>query len=1095
MQELDLTSIREKLTPYLPDILEIKGKEIVLFLGITGSGKSTGISALLGQDLIYKGKILIPNPEAHYDNTKYPKIGVDPMKSESPSSAIYPSQKGYSYCDTVGLLDTDELEGRIIASISLELAVRLSSQIKAVVVVINQHDLHSQKAKTFKDLSKLLNLLFKGNFKNHGQSIAFLITQENPKDLRYDGAQKIQEYHIESFEDTIKRTERNYGQLLSCMEKGTAFENVVDKLFPKNPNKKLKNAKEDLLIKDFFEMMVNPERLIIMDYKYGDTFQDRLHEFIENSKPLPKEAFSFSGHDTSRTLFDQMIHEATSLHHKSLAFIESYPKEIVLYDKKVLNIQSEINRKEKRLSALNNGDESIEVEKINTKNEIEIQRLYLENVDTRLNGLCSSQDAYIQDRELRKSEDEVVYVALKFEDFEPQIEPDEGKYKTFVYEYGKETPNEQKTPIISVKGPKRVQELFTDMLDLEEGLSRFNLKYSSNNIFDWWFASKSLSTGDYIDDYVKGLVLKTFEEIDISFDKSDNSDIITYLLSGEVGKEKFEDSTPKEPSGFFPAYSLFQGNLFYKAFIRSEKQRDYMSRLENIVIWAKREGKDYLLDSLQNIANGLIVTNSFVLLMTKLKFLPENVKWVDMLEEKIEKIKASIELEQREFDRISEEINSLNEKLENLEWGIQDEHEEKIAKIQDEIFILGNMIEKAEAEKRSLGKQFEDSKKHIEDKKEEILFVSDMLQSLSYDTEHPLRRGFLDYCKNYFNHPGRQINGFNENVDLIYQAAFYTEIFKGLTLHPISRDDSNRSLFQAIAHHAHEEGDYEILRGAMIAHLEANQNEFEPFVTNDFKTYADDIFSGVSLVGEIELKIIQRIINRPIVVLKPDTDPDIFPNDLENYDFEGSPIFIYQTGGSHYDTFDLSRDVSAEEVLMRIRFALDDDKPVMYDQTLMQSYEHLLSSEPNFDQEVLYRMVDNVSGQEFLKAFENTARLKAKNDIGKQSDEKALLEKDLKAMNTIFYYRETYFKENFPDSPTNNKRISDPQDDANIRYAQVSADNKQLKNEIALLKEKNEHLEEEKMQLQERLIKLMDYVEEHIHLAKNKSVDRFGFNQ
>jgi U-box domain/OTU-like cysteine protease len=98
-------------------------------------------------------------------------------------------------------------------------------------------------------------------------------------------------------------------------------------------------------------------------------------------------------------------------------------------------------------------------------------------------------------------------------------------------------------------------------------------------------------------------------------------------------------------------------------------------------------------------------------------------------------------------------------------------------------------------------------------------------------------------------------------------------------------------LFHAIGLYLGEDANF--LRRIVSAHMEENFDEYKIYRQGDdetFRNYIKAIRNGAEWGDHIEIEIIQRITDRPVVIIHPDGNPTI-PNNLDTY--QGHPIFIY----------------------------------------------------------------------------------------------------------------------------------------------------------------------------------------------------------
>jgi HEAT repeat protein len=139
------------------------------------------------------------------------------------------------------------------------------------------------------------------------------------------------------------------------------------------------------------------------------------------------------------------------------------------------------------------------------------------------------------------------------------------------------------------------------------------------------------------------------------------------------------------------------------------------------------------------------------------------------------------------------------------------------------------------------------------------------------------------------------------------------EVLAGLRYKKVQGD--GHGLFFAIGLCLDE--DAPSLRNRIVAHLELNFTDFKDYrsLDGDFKNYIENIRIGAELGDNIEITIIQRIISRPIIVIRSDANPTIFGNLAER---QGDPIFIYCNNG-HYDAFVTEIRGNSQNILEKVR--------------------------------------------------------------------------------------------------------------------------------------------------------------------------------
>lgn len=157
-----------------------KTKEIILVMGNTGSGKSTVVNYLLGNEMIKSFSTLGETVfTTKLDNSSFPKIGHN--ESETLYSMLYKDEATkLVYCDCPGFYDQRGDEEQICTEISMQLILKYAQSIKAVLIVIDYNELYVTRGNGFISLNKTLSKLFK-TLDSVFNSILFIFTKVDQK--------------------------------------------------------------------------------------------------------------------------------------------------------------------------------------------------------------------------------------------------------------------------------------------------------------------------------------------------------------------------------------------------------------------------------------------------------------------------------------------------------------------------------------------------------------------------------------------------------------------------------------------------------------------------------------------------------------------------------------------------------------------------------------------------------------------------------------------------------------------------------------------------------------------------------------------------
>jgi len=161
---------------------DAKDNNLILVMGITGSGKSTTINYLLGHKIVERRGIGydvdIGNIIGEH-SSQVAEIGNDNYKSATLYAQCYSNNRSSAvYCDCPGFLDSRGIEEQIVVEISRELAVKMCKSVAGIIMVIDYSSIISSRGQAFKQLCTILNELFI-DINKINDSIIFIITKTN----------------------------------------------------------------------------------------------------------------------------------------------------------------------------------------------------------------------------------------------------------------------------------------------------------------------------------------------------------------------------------------------------------------------------------------------------------------------------------------------------------------------------------------------------------------------------------------------------------------------------------------------------------------------------------------------------------------------------------------------------------------------------------------------------------------------------------------------------------------------------------------------------------------------------------------------------
>lgn len=137
----------------------------------------------------------------------------------------------------------------------------------------------------------------------------------------------------------------------------------------------------------------------------------------------------------------------------------------------------------------------------------------------------------------------------------------------------------------------------------------------------------------------------------------------------------------------------------------------------------------------------------------------------------------------------------------------------------------------------------------------------------------------------------------------------------GLKLIPIVPD--GHCLYSSVKRHINKE--VKELRELVAEHMAKNKARFSGFITlsegQTWDNYIDALKTTNAWAGNVEIKALMEILNRPIVVIGPDCQ---VINSIDIQGFTEEPIFVSYNGINHYDALDLLPGSTGQSVLTRL---------------------------------------------------------------------------------------------------------------------------------------------------------------------------------
>ena len=245
----------------------------------------------------------------------------------------------------------------------------------------------------------------------------------------------------------------------------------------------------------------------------------------------------------------------------------------------------------------------------------------------------------------------------------------------------------------------------------------------------------------------------------------------------------------------------------------------------------------------------------------------------------------------------------------------------------DEISCTDNLYQKGE------WKEWRKAKFIITTRPEKfgILLTTDelkleLIKAFSPSENEDIPPSLVLYRLNEFNQ--QQLESFVAQWESI-QTAQSKKSLSGLQYQEVRGD--GHCLYHAVALYCGK--DQNTLRQRVTNHLEENLAEFRNFVNpllmpdQTLESYIQDVRMGKEWADNIEIEVLQRILKRPIIIIRPDANPTI-PDNIDTY--QTDPIFVYYNGHTHYDSFILVGDLNPKAVLATMQERLSQGEAVTF---------------------------------------------------------------------------------------------------------------------------------------------------------------------
>ena len=335
-RHINISLSLDKMLYFITQTLEQNEKDnLVIFIGVTGSGKSTIINNLCGteyeKDALFS--ILVPK-KGSYNRVKIADENAIYSETLFCETVKYEDddKKVLNFYDTPGFNDVNSnVESSIVASLGFPLLIKTAQKIKAIVIVIN-YDLFEintgGKGQNFEAFSQNIMQMFKNfninsdNFKSNQSKLNFFFAISKPDATQTkENLNKIIKWNLERFQKRIKNEKakfdtckkslefidfeielyKSYIKQLESMKEGhydvdftqllnTTFNNFKNYFFKNNNNENfVENGEDETNLNQFERIKANLEQELKRVKEKQSNINDKLKIWQNSLKELEKE--------------------------------------------------------------------------------------------------------------------------------------------------------------------------------------------------------------------------------------------------------------------------------------------------------------------------------------------------------------------------------------------------------------------------------------------------------------------------------------------------------------------------------------------------------------------------------------------------------------------------------------------------------------------------------------------------------------------------------------------------------------------------------------------------------------------------------------
>ena len=297
-----------------------RGKNLVMFMGSTGVGKSTLLNYLLGcrYDLEGVGLDKVLRLRAG-SKPEYAQVGHNNAVSMTLFPQTFPvNGESYLYCDLAGFDDTRTGEEALCASNNAQVLTRLSSGVKGIVLLLDKAGFKSARGKDFKNVLKTLASMM-------------------PQDPQM--AQKFLESSVFF--------------MLTKMPIGTTreqvmmrFINPLHKVFQDELDAGMPLSEEDAKIYIILELMrAHPEKILVPNIFDNGQSVSLINGALRGAEVQDRDSFDFTSTASKQRKFNELLMKISKAFVAKKALFETtLPDEIRQKSADLARVQTELQR-------------------------------------------------------------------------------------------------------------------------------------------------------------------------------------------------------------------------------------------------------------------------------------------------------------------------------------------------------------------------------------------------------------------------------------------------------------------------------------------------------------------------------------------------------------------------------------------------------------------------------------------------------------------------------------------------------------------------------------------------------------------------------